>query len=203
MNKSKLTLGMLLIGLAASKAHSQVYSQVPLLFTNTLASSSGGASLFGVPLDPNTTVSGGISFVLGGNTSQILLTLSDGSTRVNEAEASYTSAYSLTQDLINHTLTITSVGSTPWGGLFQDEVFLPAGAMRSDAQSTFQFVVFGNGGRYGLAPGVTYGQYASDVTISDGTTTGIFDPTPAPEPGTMALALMGGLAGLFAFQRRS
>ena len=36
--------------------------------------------------------------------------------------------------------------------------------------------------------------HASDVTINDGTTTGIFDPAPAPEPGTMALSVLGGLA---------
>lgn len=201
MNKL-LTLGLLLIGLTTRQAHSQVYSQVPLLFTNTLASYSEGASLLGVSLGQNTTVGGGISFVLDDNVSQIQLVLSDSIPSLNEADSGYTTAFNLTQDLRNSTLTINSSGSTPWGGLFQDELFLPLSAMRSDAQSTFQYVVFGNGPRFGLAPGVMYGQYQSVVTISDGTTTAVFGAAPAPEPGTIALSLLGGLAGLFIFRRR-
>jgi len=202
MNKYFLTPGILLIGLTTRQALSQVYSQVPLLFTNNLASSSGGASLLGVALGQNTTVGGGISFVLDDNVSQIQLVLSDGITSLNEVDSGYTTAFNLTQDLSNDTLTISTSGTTPWGGLFEDELFLPSSAMRSDAQSTFQYVVFGNGGRFGLAPGVTYGEYQSVVTISDGTTTGVFGATPAPEPGTMTLSLMGGLAGLLVFRRR-
>ena len=44
--------------------------------------------------------------------------------------------------------------------------------------------------------------HASDVTINDGTTTGIFDPAPAPEPGTMALSLLGGLAARYIYMGR-
>lgn len=193
---------MLLIGLINREAHGQVYSQVPLSFSNALASSSGGTSLLGVSLGQNTTVQGGISFVMDGSTSQIQLMLSDGVTTINEDDAHFTSTYNLTQDLGGSTLTIGYVNSTPWGGSLQDEVFLPSSAMRSDAQSTFQYVVFGNGGRFGFSPGVTSGQYHSIVTISDGTATGIFNPTPVPEPGPIALSLIGGLAGLFFFHRR-
>ena len=123
MNKNVLTLGILLVGLTTRPARSQVYSQVPLLFTNNLASSSGGVSLLDVSLGQNTTVGGGISFVLDDNVSQIQLVLSDRITSLNEADSGYTTAFTLTQDLINDTLTISSSGSTPWGGLFQDELF--------------------------------------------------------------------------------
>ena len=193
---------MLLIALTASEARGQVYSQVPLLITNTLASSSGGSSLLGISLGPNTTVQGGISFEFDADSSLIQLTLSDGTTSLNEDDAGFTTTYSLTQNSANNTLTISAAGGTPWGGSFQDVLTLPSDAMRPDAQSTFEYVVFGGGGRYGLAPGVTYGEYQSDVTISDGTTTGIFDPSPVPEPGTFALSLMGGLAGLLVYYRR-
>jgi len=202
MNKKHLTLSVLLIGLTTREAQSQVYSQVPLLFTNTLTSSSGGSSLLGISLGPNTTVQGGVGFVLNGNSAQIQLKLSDGMTSLNESDSGFTTTYNLTQNVNNNTLTISAASGTPWGGLFQDMVILPPSAMRSDAQSTFQFVVFGSGGRFGLAPGVIYGQYQSVVTISDGTTTGIFNLAPAPEPGTIVLSLMGGLAGLVAFHRR-
>ena len=66
-----------------------------------------------------------------------------------------------------------------------------------------QYVNFGGGsGRFGFGPGIVYGQYQSVVTISDGTATGVFCPTAAPEPGTLALSAIGGLAGLFVFRRR-
>jgi hypothetical protein len=74
--------------------------------------------------------------------------------------------------------------------------------MRSDAPSTLQYVLFGGGPKFAMGSGVFYGQYSSVVTISDGTATGIFDPTPVPEPGTLALAVIGGLAGWLGFRRR-
>lgn len=192
-----------MIGLIFREAHSQVYSVVPLLFTNTLTSSSGGSSLLGINLGQNTTVQGDIYFELGNNASQIQLTLSDGITSLNEVDSGFSSTYSLTQDLINSTLTISYMNSTPWGGLFQDVMYLPSSAMQSDAQTTLQDAFFVSGGKFGHGPDVYYGQYQSVVTISDGATTAIFDPAPAPEPGTLAISVISGLAGLFIFRRRS
>jgi hypothetical protein len=193
---------LLVLGLISGTARSQVYS-FPLLYTNTLASASGGGSLLGISLGQNTTAQGGITFQMDGNSSQIQLTLSDGITSLNEDDTAFTSTYSLTQDLISSTLTISYANSTPWGGSFQDVIYLPSSAMRADATSTLQYVNFGGGsGRFGFGPGIVYGQYQSVVTISDGTATGVFYPTAAPEPGTLALSAIGGLAGLFVFRRR-
>lgn len=202
MTKNFLTLGVLLIGLITREAHSQVYSVLPQLFTNTLASSSGGSTLLGINLGQNTTVQGDIYFELGNNASQIQLTLSDGVHSLNEVDSVFSSTYSLTQDLINSTLTLSYINSTPWGGLFQDVMYLPSSAMQPDAQTTLQDAFFLGVGKFAHGPDVFYGQYQSVLTISDGTTTAVFDPTPAPEPGTLALSVISGLAGLFIFHRR-
>ena len=195
MIKKPLNLSVLLLGLIAGTAHSQVY--IPLVFTNTLASSSGSSSLLGVTLGQNTTAQGIITFEIDSQLSQIQLSLSDGITSLNEDGSGC--SLSLSQDLGNSTLTLSSVSSTPWGGLFQDVVYLPSSVMRSDAQTTLLAVL--GGGKFS-GPGISYDQYQSVVTISDGIATAIFNPAPTPEPSTFALSAIGGLVGIFYLRRR-
>lgn len=178
-----------MLGLQVGTAYSQAY--ISFAFTNTLASSSGSASLLGIGLDQNTIVQGVFTCTLYNEGSQIQLNLSNGINSVNENTTGFQSGFVYSQDLVNNTL-IFSSSSTPWGSLFRDEVYLPPGVMSPDINTTLLNVL--GGGKWG--PGLSYDQYYSVVTISDGTTTGIFGTSPIPEPGTLALCAIGGLGFL-------
>jgi hypothetical protein len=192
MIKQALILSLLLCGLRTETARSQVY--VPFVFTNILASSSGGTNLLGIGLGPNTTVQGVFISTLYNEGSQIQFILSDGTNSVIE---NFHGNFNYIQDLSNNSLTFSSVSSTPWGGLFQDVVYLPTSAMSPNINQTLINVAGFRG------PGVAYDQYHSVVTISDGATTSIFGVGPVPEPSTLALSAVGGLAGFLVLRRRS
>lgn len=196
MIRKFLPLAALVIALVAGTAHSQVYLLVSV-YTNTLVSSSGGNSLLGVALTQDTTVEGTLYYVMDSQyAAQIQLTLSDGTTSINEDSGF--NPTDVTQDPGNNTLTFSTL-NTPWGGLYQEVIDLPPGVMRSDVPSTlvYLYAFFPKGGRTG-----TYVFCPSTVTISDATTTAVFEPVATPEPATLALAAIGGLACLFCSRRR-
>ena len=200
-----MALSALLFGLTLDTGLSQI--EVPLTVANTFAGSSGGSTLLGVNLGPNTTVQGVITAELdaGFQDMQIQLTLSDGVNRVTEDNSGYNGTHTLTQDLVASTVTLSTPNLTPWGGLFQDVVYLPPAVMQSAglngftaAQTTLLYVL---GGKT-TGPGVPSSAYRSVVTISDGTTTAVFNPTPIPEPGTLAWSALGGLASILFVRRK-
>lgn len=196
MIKKAFILSVLLLGLRAEMAHGQIY--VSFVFTNTLASSSGSSSLLGIGLGQNTMVQGVFTCTVGNEGSKIELMLSDGINSVSESNSALTPGFSYTQDLVNHSIIFTGTSATPWGGLFQDVVYLPASVMSSDINSTLLNVL--GGGK--LGPGVTYDQYHSVVTISDGVAAGVFGVGAVPEPSSLVLSAMSGLVSFFVLRRR-